>query len=368
MNLPALASTAAVERLLQRQLKDERTPGISYALFSAQDALYAFEGGTADFASGRAVDENTTFHGYSVTKTFTALAIVELAQRGLLQLDDPVQRYLPDFPYGPAITVRQLLSHSSGLPNPIPLSWIHLAGEHAAFDEKAFFADVIARNPRTRSAPNAKFAYSNLNYIVLGWLIEQLTGKPYRVYIAETIIAPLGLDEPALGFTVADPGRHATGYHRRYTFSSWLLGWFIPKKKFMGEAHGPWRPFRPFYVNGAPYGGLIGTKNGFVRYVQGLLQNNSAIVSHAGKTALFAENRMVVSKHIGMALSWFTGTLEGHTYFAHAGGGGGYYCELRVYPDDGLGSVVFFNRTGMTDERFLDQTDRLLLTPGKNSA
>jgi hypothetical protein len=59
-----------------------------------------------------------------------------------------------------------------------------------------------------------------------------------------------------------------------------------------------------------------------------------------------------------MCLSWFSGQLNGNKYFAHAGGGGGYYCEIRLYPDSGIGRVIFFNRTGMSDERILDKTDR----------
>ena len=58
-----------------------------------------------------------------------------------------------------------------------------------------------------------------------------------------------------------------------------------------------------------------------------------------------------------MCLSWFKGQLNGHDYYAHAGGGAGYYCEIRAYPSSGLGSVLFFNRSGMTDERFLDKLD-----------
>ena len=60
-----------------------------------------------------------------------------------------------------------------------------------------------------------------------------------------------------------------------------------------------------------------------------------------------------------MCLSWFTGELYNHKYFSHAGGGGGYYSEVRIYPDAGLGSVIFFNRTGMSDVRFLDKVDRI---------
>lgn len=62
-----------------------------------------------------------------------------------------------------------------------------------------------------------------------------------------------------------------------------------------------------------------------------------------------------------MCLGWFTGELNGIPYYAHAGGGGGYYCEIRIYPEEKIGSVIFFNRSGMSDEKFLDKVDRFFL-------
>ena len=76
------------------------------------------------------------------------------------------------------------------------------------------------------------------------------------------------------------------------------------------------------------------------------------------KNCFFQENQNYKGKNTGMCLGWFAGNLNGNKYFAHAGGGGGYYCEIRIYPDLNRGSVVFFNRTGMSDERFLDKLDR----------
>jgi D-alanyl-D-alanine carboxypeptidase len=66
-------------------------------------------------------------------------------------------------------------------------------------------------------------------------------------------------------------------------------------------------------------------------------------------------------KNTGMCMSWFTGKLKGYRYFTHAGGGGGYYSELRIYPDLGIGSVLLFNRSGMRDQRFLDKVDKHIL-------
>ncbi|MBK7650877.1 MAG: hypothetical protein IPJ20_09180 [Flammeovirgaceae bacterium] len=75
----------------------------------------------------------------------------------------------------------------------------------------------------------------------------------------------------------------------------------------------------------------------------------------------FVENFTTQGKQTGMCLSWFSGQMDGNKYFAHAGGGGGYYCEIRLYPSNGIGSVIMFNRTGMSDERFLDKLDKYVL-------
>ena len=79
---------------------------------------------------------------------------------------------------------------------------------------------------------------------------------------------------------------------------------------------------------------------------------------------LFIEIPDARDRSTGMCLSWFSGQVSGHPYFAHAGGGGGYYCEIRLYPEKGIGSVIFFNRTGMSDARVLDNLDKLYLRGG----
>jgi hypothetical protein len=118
-------------------------------------------------------------------------------------------------------------------------------------------------------------------------------------------------------------------------------------------------------VNGAPYGGLIGKPISFVKYIQELLNDNSNLISQPYKAELFKENRNILGKKMGMCLGWFTGELNGIKYCAHAGGGGGYYCEIRIYPEIKMGSVIFFNRTGMSDERYLDKVDKFYINAGR---
>ena len=114
-------------------------------------------------------------------------------------------------------------------------------------------------------------------------------------------------------------------------------------------------------MNGPSHGGLIGTGAAFVIYLQELLKPNNRLISEKSKQDLFEENILNNGKASKMCLSWFKGELSGHTYYAHAGGGIGYYCEIRLYPELGKGSVIMFNHSGMTDARFLDNIDKHLI-------
>lgn len=346
-----------VDAILQKVVDKHQSPSVQYVFFDRQQILKRFEAGFADIKEKKIVDEKTTYNAFSVTKTFSALAILQLAAEKKLDIEKRVSTYLADFPYDPEITIRQLLAHSAGIPNPIPLSWIHLASEHSFFDRNQFFSAVFSRNRKMKSAPNEKFAYSNLGYVLLGQVIEKVSGLSYEQYITDNILTKLGVSPQQLGFEITQDDRHAKGYQKRFSWINLLLGFFVNKSKFMLGAEGRWRPFREYYVNGASYGGLIGTPNAFVRYLQELLKADSQIFKDDFKKLLFIENYTLHDQSTGMCLSWFTGELRGRKYLAHAGGGGGYYCEIRIYPEQGFGSVIFFNRTGMGDERFLDKVD-----------
>lgn len=349
------------EQILNNEIENGKSPSIQYFFFDQHKIIDSIQKGFADIKGQIEVDSNTTYHALSVTKTFTALATLQLVERELLELEKPVIHYLPAFAYGNEITVKQLLNHTSGIPNPIPLAWIHLEIEHQSFERNSFFDLIIEKNKKVKSRPNEKFAYSNLGYVILGQLIEKISGKPYEDYIIENIIQKLPIGQDDMAFSIPNIDDHAKGYHKRMSFSNLILGLFIKKSKYMGENEGKWKLFKNYYVNGAPYGGLIGKPSAFVSYVQELLNENSGLISEKSKTLLFQENKNNQGKNIGMCLGWFSGELNGVKYFAHAGGGGGYYCEIRIYPKVKKGSVIFFNRTGMSDERYLDTIDKLYI-------
>lgn len=155
--------------------------------------------GMADRETGRAVDANTIFHWASITKTMTAIAIMQLRDRGRLSLDDPIVKYVPELmavhnPHGPmeAITIRHLLSHSAGFRNP---TWPWGGDQPWHPYEPTQWAQLVAMMPYTEILfpPGSRYSYSNPGIVFLGRTIEKLSGDDYEVYITKNILTPLGM-------------------------------------------------------------------------------------------------------------------------------------------------------------------------------
>jgi CubicO group peptidase (beta-lactamase class C family) len=144
------------------------------------------------------VDDNTTYHWASVTKTFTGIAIMQLRDRGLLSLDDPLIKYIPELAtvhdtYGPisAITIREAMSHSSGFRD---ATWPWRDADWQPF-EPTQWSQIVAMLPYTdiRFAPGTRYSYSNLAVVFLGEIIERLSGDQFEVYMEKNIFRPLGM-------------------------------------------------------------------------------------------------------------------------------------------------------------------------------
>ncbi|HEV7332318.1 MAG TPA: serine hydrolase domain-containing protein [Flavisolibacter sp.] len=355
-----------IDNFLKHEVVEGKTPSVQYCFFDTDSVIYTFTDGYADVKNRRPVDAHTTYNLFSVTKTITALAVLQLAEEGKVDLKKPASVYLPNFPYPNNITVEQLLNHSSGIPNPMPLKWIHLETEHVAFQRDPFFRTVFQNNKALKSEPGTRFFYSNLGYVLLGQIIETVSGKSYEAYVTEKIIQKAGIDTSSLGFTI-HPVLHAKGYQKAWSFMNLALDFLLDKRKYMDTKEGAWKPFKHFYSNGTSYGGMIGSRQGLVKYGQALLKSDSLLLRPSSRHLLFQEN-VIGGKPTGMSFSWYTGNVKNHSYVAHAGGGGGYYIELRLYPDLGVGSVILFNRSGMKDERLLDKADSFFLTEKQQAA
>ncbi|MGH7561537.1 MAG: serine hydrolase domain-containing protein, partial [Gemmatimonadales bacterium] len=169
-------------------------------LFVRGDSVLAREHhGFADLATRRSADDRTIYHWASITKTFTAIALVQLRDHGRVTLDDPVVRYVPELrlvhnPHGPveAITLRHLLSHSAGFRNP---TWPWGGDQPWHPFEPTRWEQLVAMMPYTdvRFPPGSRYSYSNPGLIFVGRTIEALSGDDYEVYVDKNLLKPLGM-------------------------------------------------------------------------------------------------------------------------------------------------------------------------------
>ncbi|MFD5266029.1 serine hydrolase domain-containing protein [Streptomyces sp. NPDC058335] len=180
------------------------------------DGTWRGSAGVHDLASGRPADPDARFRAGSVTKVVTAAAVLKLAARGEIDLDRPVQRYLPGLlgkDFRP-VTVRQLLNHTSGIPAGDGLGETFeevYAHRYDTLTPQAVVASASAKGPEFR--PGRKQHYLNINYTVLGLLIEKVTGRPYAAAATELVLAPAGMRDTY--FPGTDPrilGPHNHGY------------------------------------------------------------------------------------------------------------------------------------------------------------
>ena len=340
-------------------LVERSVPGLQYRLVGRDGPLYEHDTGWADLARRTAMTPATTMMAYSMTKTITAAAVLQLVATDKLGLDDAVEKYLPT-PYGHDITIRQLLAHLSGIPNPIPLRWVHPASQHARFDERRALGAAMAAHPRLAFTPGTRFRYSNIGYWLLGEVVAIVSGCRFETYIAERVLAPLGIAAPDMGFAIPEGSPHANGYLEKYSFFN-LTKRYLIDPQYIGTYEGRWLRVEPHYLNGPAFGGIVGTARGFAMFLRDQLQPGSAILDARGRELFYTQQQTSRGKPIPMTLGWHMGRLGRVPFYFKEGGGGGFHCEMRIYPTPGVGTVVMANATGFNVNRCLNALDRQYL-------
>jgi CubicO group peptidase (beta-lactamase class C family) len=211
MNPEILDKSEKVKTFLINQTGESEIPGIQYIVMDSSHLIFDFAGGLADIKNQLPMKSSTTIMAFSMTKTLTAVAIFQLLEKGKLSLDDSIDRYISKNPYGNSITIRHLLSHTSGIPNPIPLKWVHLANRHDDFNEDSTLAEILEENPDSSFEPGEKYAYSNISYWLLGKIIENVSDQSYPDYMIEHIFKPLQLTQNEMNYIIPDSVNHAKG-------------------------------------------------------------------------------------------------------------------------------------------------------------
>jgi CubicO group peptidase (beta-lactamase class C family) len=306
------------------------------------------------------MNSQTTLMAYSMSKTITAAAILHLVQAKKLELDDTIDRYMDWHPYGPGITIRHLISHTSGIPNPIPLAWVHSPAEHDRFDEHAELAAVLRKHSKPAFPPGERFQYSNIGYWLLGPIVERVSGESFPSFVRKHILEPLDIAQE-LEYGIPGLANHAKGYLEKYSLMN-AIKRFVIASKWIGRYEGRWLQIHDHYLNGPAFGGLVGTARGIGRFLQDQLSPHSKILDDPTRELFYAPQQTNRGAAIPMSLGWHIKTPAGRLCFHKEGGGGGFHCMMRLYPESGLASVVMTNATMFGVRGLMDTIDPLFMT------
>lgn len=207
------AKHAAIERAVDQSFAETKAPGVIVGIWIPGEGALVTTRGLGDPATRRPMRAGDHFRIGSITKTFTATVLLQLADEKKVQLDDPVAKYLPFVLNGENITLRMLANMTSGLFNYTQdNAWVNtIFAEPKRVWTPRELVDVAFKHPPD-FAPGTGWHYSNTNYVLLGMLIEQVTGKPIPAVFAERIIKPLGLKQTSWAKGGAMPAPYAHGF------------------------------------------------------------------------------------------------------------------------------------------------------------
>ncbi len=341
-------SPAEMQARLRGAVARREAPAVAAAAVRGERIAFLGAEGAADLSTRAPATPDTAWLWFSVTKLVTATAVMQLAEQGRVDLDRPVRAYVPTFAVqsrtGREPTVRHLLSHSSGLPNPVPVTWIHLASEEGPpLDDMV--AGLLAKHGRLEFEPGSRYDYSNVGYLVLGQVIERASGERYREYVKRHVLDVLGMD--GAGFAYPS-GPVATGYARTWSLMG-IAGRLMLDGKFIGEGRDGFTALRPFLLDGAPYGGLVGTVSDLARFLAAHLNGGAfqgrRILGEASAAAMRTRQLDLRGRPMPIGLGWRPGPDGGEAFWYHLGGGGGFKSELRLYPERGYGVAVVASET-----------------------
>jgi CubicO group peptidase (beta-lactamase class C family) len=316
---------AALDTFLEKKLGTLRLPGLAVAV--VQDGRIAYLRGLGAAAPGRPMTPQTPLVVGSISKSFTALAALQLAEAGKLEMDAPIQRYLPWFRLADAeaaasITTKHLLTHTSGISRYD--GRILLAGRGGKTIEQS----VRELSTLKLSKPvGAAFQYSNVNYMIVGLVVEVVSGQSFGAYVEEHIFRPLGMEHSFSSENAALHGGLASGYR-------WVFGWPLPFHA-------------PYLTDAVPAAFLIASAADLARYMLALLNGGSfdgvSVLSPAGVTDLHRPQVVTASPGSWYTLGWRREKLRDEPIIRHGGEVSNFLAEIILVPGQQLGIAVLMN-------------------------
>ncbi|MCE7985008.1 MAG: class A beta-lactamase-related serine hydrolase [Caldilinea sp. CFX5] len=366
-----ITKVAELEQFLTKLVAAGNPPGLSIVVVKDGKLVYNRAFGLADGPKQIAASPETVYHWWSMTKIVTAIAILQLHEQGRLRLDDPVTVYLPDFavqyPAGSQpMTIRHLLNHSAGLVDPVPamLGWVHYQDE--LVDQTALLKRHLPSHQKLQFAPGSKASYSNLGYMVLGAVIEAVSGQSYADYVTDHLLRPLGMTQTGFLYTPALQAQAASGSQPLVHLYTPLLPFLLDTNALIRERAGRTLWMNRVYIDALPSSGMIGSAPDVGRLLLAYLNGGELagvrILSPASVT-LMTEESQVLGEGPNMAayaqgrhgLGWYVIPEGRRVRLQHHGGGAGFATTMRLYPAEQLGIAILANSTDLDRDGLADR-------------
>jgi len=313
----------ALTRFIDAQVAEKKLPALSIALVDGRQTVWARGFGLADPANRTPATAQTPYRVASVSKLFTDVAVMQLVEAGRVALDTPVTRYVPEFhpanPFGEPITLRELLSHRSGLVREPPV------GNYFDPTSPTLAATALSLDSTALVyAPGTTTKYSNAAIALAGYVVERVTGEPFARRLQESVLDPLGMTGSSFA-----PGPD-------------LLGRRARGQMFTTDGRTFDAPTFPLGI--APAAELTTTMLDLARFLSALFAGgvgpNGRVLADSTLAAMWGVQFGRAGQTSGFGLGFQISQLDGHPWIGHDGWHYGFGTELAALPRDGLGVAV----------------------------
>ncbi len=319
-----------IDNYIRQEMKDNKIPGLSLGIVEDNTVVYIKGFGLASVKKGTVVSTKTVFDLASCSKSFTALAVLLLWHDGLIDIDKPYKQYIPEFKLddnGAAnvITIRELLNQTSGLPGTFSEPVAYHQGSDAMKELIVAVQKVGINRP-----PGSSFEYTNLNYALLGALVERVSGVLFEDYVNEHIFMPLGMRDSTLSPEVAAKLDRADGHQL-------FLGKVVTRNV-------------PVYRSMTPAGWVMSTAEDMCRWLEINLSDgklDGVQVMPADVIRLMHGTEVTITKEgevAGYGMGWFTNTTDDMTpVLWHGGDTPNFLADMILLPKQDIGIIMLVN-------------------------
>ncbi len=315
---PLRAQSGDVDAYARDYILRHRIPSAAIVVVKDGRVLKAAGYGTANLETGTPASEHTVYEIGSISKQFAAEAVMLLVEGGKVALDDPLSKYVSDTP--PAwsgITIRQLLTHTSELPDWEALNLISYRREYTPRE----YIDLLAAHPLD-FPPGTRWSYTNSAFPLLGLVVEKASGEPFERFVAEHVFGPAGMGETRFKHPEQVVPNRSGGYIER------------GDTLFNGE------PLRPAVI--APNGGIMSSASDMGKWLIAL--TGGRVVQPATLQAMTAPGHTSDGRPFNGGIAWFVDRFRDHRVLLHNGSTiAGYSSVVYWWPDDHMGAVALMN-------------------------